>query len=142
MRVTKSLVLLAALSLCIIAAAPAGSPERPAAPRLENLLVQQLNGKFTPGREVIVTYVEIPPNTTLERHWHPGEEFHYYLEGEAEITIEGQEPFVGKPGTVGHIPFRKLHTAASGEQGAKVIVFRVHETGKPVRYLEGGSEER
>lgn len=143
MRVTETSILLAVLSLGIIAAAPSGAPEPPAAPRLEDLLRQPLDEAFTPGREVIVSYVQIPPNTTLERHWHPGEEFHYYLEGEAEITIEGEKPIIGKPGMVGHVPFRKAHAARSGDAGATVIVFRVHEAGKPVRYLEqGGSEAR
>ena len=32
--------------------------------------------------------VEIPPNGQLDRHWHPGEEFHDYLEGDPEITIK------------------------------------------------------
>jgi quercetin dioxygenase-like cupin family protein len=110
---------------------------------LENLLQQALAEEFTPGREIVISFVEIPPNTTMDRHWHPGEEFHYYLEGEAEISIDGEASFVGTPGTVGHIPFKKMHTATTGEKGAKAIVFRVHTEGEPIRYLEeGGTSEQ
>jgi len=102
-----------------------------------------LDDEFTPGREVVVSYVEIPPNTTMDRHWHPGEEFHYYLEGEVEIAIDGETSIIGTPGTVGYVPFKKMHTAITGEKGARILVFRVHTKGKPVRYLEkGGTSER
>ena len=111
--------------------------------KLENLLQRPLADEFTPGREVIVSYVEIPPNTTMDRHWHPGEEFHYYLEGEVEIAIDGEPSIVGRRGTVGHVPFKKMHTAITSEKGAKVLVFRVHTKGEPVRYLEdGGTAEQ
>ena len=41
-------------------------------PKLENLLRSQLEG--VRDTEVIVSRVTIPPNTTLPKHWHPGEE--------------------------------------------------------------------
>jgi quercetin dioxygenase-like cupin family protein len=104
--------------------------------KVTTLLKTVLAKEFTPDREVLMDVVEMPPNTTLERHWHPGEEFHYYLEGEVEIRIDGQEPYIGKAGTVGHIPFKKLHTAATGKVGAKMLVVRVHTKGEPMRYLE------
>ena len=102
-----------------------------------------LADEFTPGREVIVSYVEIPPNITMDRHWHPGEEFHYYLEGEVEIVIDGESPIAGRPGAVGHVPFKKMHTAITGDEGAKLLVFRMHTKGEPVRHLEeGGAAEQ
>lgn len=106
--------------------------------RLDNLLQQALAENFTPGREVVVSYVEIPPHTAMERHWHPGEEFHYYIEGEVEIRIDGHPSIIGTPGTVGHIPYGVMHTAVTGEHAARAVVFRVHTTGEPVRYLEKG----
>jgi quercetin dioxygenase-like cupin family protein len=110
------------------AAAPAAKPN------VRNLLQQALDPEFVAGREVLVDLVEIPPNGVLERHWHPGEEFHYYLEGDARVEIEGQPPIEGKPGTVGHVPFKAKHRAMAGPQGAKVLVFRVHTQGQPWRY--------
>jgi len=121
---------------------PPGS-NRPTELKLENLLQMTLDDQFVPGREVVVSYVEVPPNTTMERHWHPGEEFQYYLEGEVEIEIDGAPAITGKPGMVGHVPFKKMHTARTGEHGARLVVFRVHTKGEPVRYLvSGGSSEQ
>ncbi len=57
--------------------------------KLENLLRMSLDDDFIPDREIIVSYVEIPPPVT-------------------------------------------------GDQGARILVFRVHTAGMPVRYLETG----
>jgi quercetin dioxygenase-like cupin family protein len=118
----------------LVAGAALRASEPALKPQVRNLLTTALAQEFTPGREVLVDLVEIPPNTALERHWHPGEEFHYYLEGDARIEVEGQPAIEGKPGTVGHVPFRKAHKATAGPQGAKILVFRVHTQGQPWRY--------
>jgi quercetin dioxygenase-like cupin family protein len=135
------LILCASIGLVGCSTKHASSP--PTELKLENLLQQALADEFVPGREIVVSYVEIPPNSTMDQHWHPGEEFHYYLEGEVEIVIDGQESIMGTPGTVGHVPFKAMHTAMTGEKGARILVFRVHTEGEPVRYLEdGGTSER
>ena len=125
-----------ALFILIAFLAGTGFGANHATSRVTNLLKGALSEKFTPGREVLVDLVEIPPNSQLDRHWHPGEEFHYYVEGEPEITIEGQGLSRPALGTVGHVPFESLHRAGAGPAGAKILVFRVHTTGEPWRYLE------
>ena len=143
MSIAKASILIIFLSVGFVGYSTAHTSSPPTELKLENLLQQSLADEFTPGREVVVSYVEIPPNTTMDRHWHPGEEFHYYLEGEVEIAIDGETSIIGTPGTVGHVPFKKMHTAITGDKGAKILVFRVHTEGKPVRYLEkGGTSER
>ncbi len=132
------IVLLTCLGLVGCTTHRASSP--PAELKLENLLQQALTDDFIPDREIVVSYVEIPPHMTMDRHWHPGEEFHYYLEGRVEIAIDGQPSIVGTPGKVGHVPYRAMHTAITGPEGARVLVFRVHTKGEPVRILEGGGE--
>lgn len=109
--------------------------------KVTNLLHEPLSEQFAPGREVLVDLVEIPPNAQLDRHWHPGEEFHYYLEGDPEITLEGEGLSRPALGTVGHVPFEKRHSAGAGANGAKILVFRVHTKGKPWRYLDAGQPE-
>ena len=104
--------------------------------KVTNLLTATLSPEFTPGREVLIDLVEIPPNQKLDWHWHPGEEFHYYLEGNPVIERVDAPPIIGKPGTVGHVAFKQRHQATAGDQGAKIIVFRVHTTGAPWRYLD------
>ena len=104
--------------------------------KVTNLLAAALSTEFTPGREVLIDLVEISPNQKLDWHWHPGEEFHYYLEGNAVIERVDAPPIIGKPGTVGHVAFKQRHQATAGDQGAKIIVFRVHTKGAPWRYLD------
>lgn len=132
-----------ASALCIIIAFSAGASygASQSKSKVTSLLQDSLSEEFTPGREVLVDLVEIPPNSQLDRHWHPGEEFHYYLEGEPEITIEGKGLTRPALGTVGHVPFEILHRAGAGKAGAKILVFRVHTKGKPWRYLETEQHE-
>jgi len=104
--------------------------------KVTNLFNSPLTDELSPGREVIVDLVEIPPNGKLDWHWHPGEEFHYYLEGNPIIERRDAAPIIGKIGSVGHVKYGSLHQASAGDLGAKILVFRVHTTGKPWRYLE------
>ena len=106
-----------------------------------NLLHDALSDEFTPGREILVDLVEIPANTSLDRHWHPGEEFHYDLEGTPRVQLDGGDVTQPALGTVGHVPFKALHRAGAGPGGAKILVFRVHTKGEPWRYLEDDQPE-
>lgn len=123
-----------ALGLLLGAVLPAIG--NPAASKVTNLLTGRLSPAFVPGREVLIDLVEIPPHARLDWHWHPGEEFHYYLEGDAVIEREGLAPIVGTPGTTGHVAFKQHHQARAGARGAKILVFRVHAEGEPWRYLD------
>ena len=106
-----------------------------------NLWNRALSEEFTPGREVLIDRVEIPPDGKLDWHWHPGEEFHYYLAGNPVVELDGAPPIVGTPGTVGHIAFRQRHRATAGELGATILVFRVHTKGEPWRHLDESHDE-
>lgn len=120
------------VGLVVGAAVPVLS--HPAGSKVTNLLTAALSTEFTPDREVLIDLVEIAPNQKLDWHWHPGEEFHYYLEGDPVIELGDGPPIVGKPGTVGHVAFEQRHQATAGDRGAKIVVFRVHTRGAPWRY--------
>ena len=109
----------------------ASGGEPAAAPKLETLLEAVLEG--VDGTEVIVSRVTIPPNTSLPKHWHPGEEFAYVLEGTVVLWQEGKDELVGKKGDAMKVPLKQVHTAITREEGATVLVFRVHEQGEPER---------
>lgn len=138
MRLARTVALTMLLVVVRVAGSTPDAQSPPATPAVKTLMQMPLADAFTPGREVLVDLVQIPADTALERHWHPGEEFHYYLEGQVEIRIEGEPTIVGTPGTAGHVPFKKRHVAVAGKQGAKVVVFRVHTTGEPWRYVDKG----
>lgn len=98
---------------------------------LENLLKTQLEG--VDGTEVIVSRVTLPPNASLPKHWHPGEEFGYVLEGSVVLWQEGKDDIVAKKGDVVKVPLKQAHTAITRDEGATILVFRVHELGEPER---------
>jgi quercetin dioxygenase-like cupin family protein len=102
-------------------------------PNLETLLKTALEG--VEGTEVIVSRVSLPPNMTLPKHWHPGEEFAYVLDGTVTLWQEGKEDIVGKQGDVMKVPLKQVHTAITTDEGATILVFRVHEQGQPERVL-------
>jgi quercetin dioxygenase-like cupin family protein len=99
--------------------------------KLENLMSEVLEG--VPGIEIIVSRVYIPPNTTLPKHWHPGEEFAYILKGSVTLWQKGKEDTHWKAGDVAKVSLKQIHTATTGDEGASILVFRVHEQGKPER---------
>lgn len=107
-----------------------------------NLLTMALSAEFMPDREVLIDVVEISPNQKLDWHWHPGEEFHYYLDGNPVIELGDAPPIIGKPGTVGHVAYKQRHQATAGDKGAKILVFRVHTKGAPWRYLDDTQDHK
>jgi quercetin dioxygenase-like cupin family protein len=131
MRLLIVLVLL--ISMAPTARADHHEDSMPAKLALENLMRASLEG--VEGTEVIVSRVTIPPNTELPRHWHPGEEFAYVIEGSVTLWQEGEDDIVMKAGGVGKVPLRKVHTAMTGDEGCELIVFRVHAHGEPGRVL-------
>jgi len=87
----------------------------------------------TPGVEVIVSDVVIPPNGQVARHYHPGEEFLYLIEGTAIHVEHGKPDLPLKVGDSYAIPPRAIHAPRGGPEGARAIVFRVHVAGQPER---------
>ena len=87
------------------------------------------------GLEVIISDVVIPPNATVPRHFHPGQEFLYIIEGSAIHVEEGQEDFILSAGDAYVIPPRSIHAPRGGPAGTRAIVFRVHVEGTDERTL-------
>ena len=85
------------------------------------------------GREVIQTRVELAPGVQFPRHWHPGEEMIYMLEGSLEYQIEDKPWVTLKAGDVLFIPARTIHAARNvgSSPGAELATYFV-EKGKPL----------
>ncbi|MDX1455690.1 MAG: cupin domain-containing protein [Gammaproteobacteria bacterium] len=132
---TKHCMTFLALALLALAfnVASSGPLDDSAKPKLETLMRAEL--ARVAGTEVILSRVTVPPKTSLPKHWHPGEEFAYILEGSASLWLEGEVQTTFGPGEVLSVPLKKVHTAITGEEGAVILVFRVHESGQPERVL-------
>ena len=125
-------VIAAGLYVAALPFAYAQAPEATRPPPGSNeVLRSPLAG--TPGVEVIVSDVVIPPNGQVARHYHPGEEFLYLIEGTAIHVEQGKPDLPLKVGDSYAIPPRAIHAPRGGPEGARAIVFRVHVAGQPER---------
>ena len=111
----------------------ATEPSQNASVQAENLLRESIAG--VEGKEVIVSRVSFPPDTELPWHWHPGEEFFYVIEGSVTLKQRGEADLTAAQGGAQKISPQVIHTGRTGEQGAELVIFRVHATGEPGRYL-------
>jgi quercetin dioxygenase-like cupin family protein len=89
-----------------------------------------------PGREVVQVRVDFDPGYVAPKHWHPGEEIIYVLEGTLEYEIEGQPPVRVKAGDVLFVPARTIHSAKNvgSGNGAELATYVV-EKGLPLLTL-------
>ena len=89
-----------------------------------------------PGREVVQVRVDFDPGYVAPRHWHPGEEIIYVLEGTLQYEIEGQAPVTVKAGDVLFVPARTIHSAKNvgSANGAELATYVV-EKGLPLLTL-------
>ncbi len=86
-----------------------------------------------PGREVIQARVELAPGVEFPKHWHPGEEVIYVLEGSLEYQIEGKAWVTLKAGDVLFIPARRIHAARNvGRIPGSELATYIVEKGKPL----------
>lgn len=86
-----------------------------------------------PGRHGVMARSEFPAGVESGRHFHPGEELGYLLEGTLQLTLDGQAPKTLKAGDVIFIPAGTVHNAKNtGTTVAKVLATYVLETGKPL----------
>ena len=85
------------------------------------------------GKEALVLEVELAPGAVVGKHFHPGHEIGYMLEGSLILEVEGKPPATFNSGDTFHIPTEVVHGAknASTTDGAKVLVFALFEKGQP-----------
>lgn len=85
------------------------------------------------GREVVQARVELDPGAAFGKHWHPGEEIVYVLEGSLLYEVEGREPIRLNAGEVLFVPARTVHAAKNvGRRVGAELATYVVEKGKPL----------
>lgn len=81
---------------------------------------------------ILAERLSVPANFTAPYHHHPVEEFLYILEGEAIVRFKDGEDVPVKTGDLFVIPAMRVHTAVTGDQPIKALIYRVHPEGEPV----------
>ncbi len=86
-----------------------------------------------PGREAVVSRIELDAGVAAGRHSHPGEEIGYVLEGEGDLLIYGEDPRHLKAGDAYIIPAGAVHDAINTGKGPmRLVGVFVVEKGKPL----------
>jgi quercetin dioxygenase-like cupin family protein len=103
------------------------------APIFNNVATDKLES--ADGLEAVTSWVELPADTQLPKHTHPGEEFAYIVEGSIYLWEEGVGETLYSAGQSGKVPMNTVHTVRTTDEGAKLVVFRIHPIGEPERTL-------
>ena len=85
------------------------------------------------GKEALMLTVAGGPGFVGGKHYHPGYEFAYVLEGSLILEVEGKPPATFKTGDTFHIPPKVVHSGKNASTTApyKVLVFGLFEKGQP-----------
>ena len=86
----------------------------------------------TDDLEVVMGIIERSDRLDGGRHFHPGGEFGFILEGLVIVETDGATPQTLRAGASFHQPPGKWHVVSTGEGGAKTVVFRVLKKGDPM----------
>ena len=86
------------------------------------------------GKEIVIFIAELAPGAVGSKHYHPGPEFFYVLEGTLAHEPEGDAAHTMKPGDFGSNPNKSVHTIRnpSTTARARAIDFLVSEKGQPL----------
>jgi quercetin dioxygenase-like cupin family protein len=88
---------------------------------------------LAPGREVIQNRVEIDPDAPAFRHWHPGEEVIYVLEGRLEYEIDGDPGRIVSAGEALTVPAERVHSVRNlGDGNAVELATYIVEKDQPL----------
>ena len=84
------------------------------------------------GKEGILYTANIPVGVSGDKHYHPGYQFSYVLEGSIVMNLEGKPPATYKAGDGFYLPPGQVHFPSnSGTISAKIISFWIAEKGEP-----------
>jgi quercetin dioxygenase-like cupin family protein len=107
---------------------------QPAGIKQAHLLKQDLPS--VPGHETVQLRNDFDPGVAFGRHWHPGEEIIYVVEGTFVYDIDGQSPRTLTAGQSMLIPAKVIHSAHNpGSGNAAEVSTYVVETGKPLTVM-------
>jgi quercetin dioxygenase-like cupin family protein len=87
-----------------------------------------------PGKEIVVFVADLAPGAVGAKHYHPGPEFFYVLEGTLAHEPDGASPHIMKMGAFGSNPNKGIHLVRnpSTTERARAIDFLVAEKGRPI----------
>jgi quercetin dioxygenase-like cupin family protein len=101
---------------------------------VKRTMLQQKEIEGMPTSEAVLYIAEFTPGGIAGRHYHPGPELGYVLEGSVIIESDGQGPVTLKAGDSFHNPSKHVHNPRNGSATApaKLLVVLIGEKGQPL----------
>jgi quercetin dioxygenase-like cupin family protein len=122
----------AACALCAVTGFVATSAEAQNAPGgLKRTIITRTDGPMD-GYESVNARVDLDAGTLIPRHTHPGIESTYVVEGELELSVDGQGTRTFKAGDGFQVPTRAPHSGKNGDKPTTLAITYVVEKGKPL----------
>jgi quercetin dioxygenase-like cupin family protein len=86
------------------------------------------------GKEIVIFIADLAPGAVGSKHYHPGPEFFYVLEGTLAHEPEGGQEHMLKVGDFGSNPNKSVHTIRNPDTTARAraIDFLISEKGQPL----------
>ena len=87
-----------------------------------------------PGKEIVIFIADLAPGAVGDKHYHPGPEFFYVIEGTLAHEPNGGSAHMMKTGAFGSNPNNGIHLIKnpSPTERARAIDFLVAEKGQPI----------
>jgi quercetin dioxygenase-like cupin family protein len=86
----------------------------------------------TEDLEVVMGLIERSGESTTAKHYHPGGEFGFVLEGAVTVSTGNEALTTLKEGDSFFQPPGEWHVVSTGTEGTKTIVFRILRKGQPI----------
>ena len=138
-KLAAALLAAATISSLSIKAADAqsaqpGSPSTAAEEPIKRTVLFRGSLEGVEGKEIVVFIAELAPGAVGSKHYHPGPEFFYVLEGTLAHEPAGGPLHMMKAGDFGSNPDRGVHAIQnpSTTARARAIDFLVSEKGQPL----------
>lgn len=87
---------------------------------IHRTLAEGITTRIFPGQNVMLSVVDVAPNTEGTSHSHPEEQWGVLLKGEC-VRIQGGEEIAMKAGDFWCTPGGVMHTVRTGATGASIL---------------------
>jgi quercetin dioxygenase-like cupin family protein len=111
-----------------------GSPSMAQEEPIKRTVLFRGNLEGVEGKEIVIFIADLAPGAVGSKHYHPGPEFFYVLEGTIAHEPEGGPAHMMKAGDFGSNPNKSVHTIRnpSTTARARAIDFLVSDKGQPL----------
>jgi len=111
-----------------------GSPSMAQEEPIKRTVLFRGNLEGVEGKEIVIFIADLAPGAVGSKHYHPGPEFFYVLEGTMAHEPEGGPAHTMKAGDFGSNPNKSVHTIRnlSTTARARAIDFLVSDKGQPL----------